>query len=421
MPLGRVGPRVQGADRHLLRRVRARGSGVVSVSTKSGNNEWHGTAFEYLRNEEFDAKNFFALPTAKKAPLDRHQYGAQLSGPIIKNKTFFMVDFAGLNEKRGITTVNTVPTAATRAGDFSDYRDRSGNLIPIYDPLTTRPNPNGSGFVRGPFPGNVIPADRLNQVGLNVASIYPLPNGPGNFDNYTSTTNREVKDTAFTVRIDHRRGGPRQLLRPLQLRQVQPRRPAGPGRVLPAHPARSREPLRPRALRGRHPEHPAHRPRRRVQLDAHLRAVGGERAAPRLREDEPARPAVGLRHAGGDEPGHPGHQRHRVHHGPAEPQHPGPDRDLGRPAFLPVNPKQTHYQIEDTVSWVRGRHAFKGGYRFVLRQPSPFTNTDTRSSISINRNLTNNPRPTARARASRRCCSATRRAAPAASCSSRTT
>ena len=73
-----------------------RGAGVVSVSTKSGSNEWHGTVFEYLRNEKFDAKNFFALPTAPKAPLDRHQFGAALSGPIIKNKTFFFVDYAGL-------------------------------------------------------------------------------------------------------------------------------------------------------------------------------------------------------------------------------------------------------------------------------------------------------------------------------------
>ena len=63
----------------------------------------------------------------------------------------------------------------------------------------------------------------------------------------------------------------------------------------------------------------------------------------------------------------------------------------GGPAFLPVNPKQTHYQIEDSVAFVRGRHSLKTGYRFILRQPSPFTNTDTRSSISINRNLTNNP------------------------------
>src|SRR5512134_514623 len=73
-----------------------RGAGVVSVSTKSGNNELHGTAFEFLRNERFDAKDFFARPTAKKPPLDRHQFGAAVSGPIVRNKTFFFVDYAGI-------------------------------------------------------------------------------------------------------------------------------------------------------------------------------------------------------------------------------------------------------------------------------------------------------------------------------------
>jgi hypothetical protein len=63
----------------------------------------------------------------------------------------------------------------------------------------------------------------------------------------------------------------------------------------------------------------------------------------------------------------------------------------GGPAFLPVNPKQTHFQLEDSVAFVTGRHSLKTGYRFILRKPSPFTNTDTRSSIAINRNLTNNP------------------------------
>jgi hypothetical protein len=75
-----------------------------------------------------------------------------------------------------------------------------------YDPLTTRPNPNGSGVIRDPFPGNVIPANRIDPVGRNVASIYPLPNGPGNFDNYTSTVDRSVRDHGFTGRIDHRAG-----------------------------------------------------------------------------------------------------------------------------------------------------------------------------------------------------------------------
>src|SRR5439155_445559 len=74
---------------------------------------------------------------------------------------------------------------------------------------------------------------------------------------------------------------------------------------------------------------------------------------------------------------------------------PGATGDLtgisGGPAFLPVNPKQTHYQLEDTVSWVKDRHSLKTGYRFILRRPSPFSNTDTRGSITIGRNLTNNP------------------------------
>ena len=103
--------------------------------------------------------------------------------------------------------VNTVPTEATRRGDFSDYRDRNGNLILIYDPLTTRPNPNGSGVIRDPFPGNIIPADRLDPVGLNVASIYPLPNGPGQLRQlHLDRRTARCATTRFTGRIDHRAG-----------------------------------------------------------------------------------------------------------------------------------------------------------------------------------------------------------------------
>ncbi len=185
-----------------------RGAGVVSVSTKSGGNAFHGTAFEFLRNDMFDARNYFALKApAPKPPFSRNQYGGNFSGPVKlgslydgASRTFFFFDYAGLQETRGLTFVNTVPTAKARLGDFSEYTDLQGRLIPIYDPLTTRANPNfnpgapvsatNPRFLRDPFPGNRIPAERLNQVGLNVASIYPLPNGPGNFDNYTSTADR---------------------------------------------------------------------------------------------------------------------------------------------------------------------------------------------------------------------------------------
>src|SRR5687767_6216806 len=134
-------------------------------------------------------------------PLDRHQFGGAIGGALVipgvydgHNRTFFFADYSGIKERRGVTTVNTVPTAATRNGDFSDYRDRSGNLIPIYDPLTTRLDATGR-VVRDPFPNNIIPADRMHQVGRNIASIYPLPNnGSGNFDNYISTPDREITD-----------------------------------------------------------------------------------------------------------------------------------------------------------------------------------------------------------------------------------
>ena len=212
------------------------------------------------------------MPTAPKAPLDRHQFGASLSGPIIKNKTFFFVDYAGQKEERGQVFVNTVPTAATRRGDFSDYRDRNGNLIVIYDPLTTRPNPNGSGVIRDPFPGNVIPANRLDPVGRNVASIYPMPNGPGNFDNFTSTVDRSVRDHSFTGRIDHRASNRDNFFARFSYEKYKLDAPQGQAACCLPTPDEAAAGLRPRAIRGRHPEHPPHHHGRRRQLDPPLRA-----------------------------------------------------------------------------------------------------------------------------------------------------
>src|SRR3954470_21506541 len=153
-----------------------RGASVVSVSTKSGSNQLHGTGYEFLRNDAFDARNFFVrkvqspdgtLVKDPVPPLDRHQFGGAIGGPLVipgmydgHSRTFFFADYAGIKETRGVTTVNTVPTAATRTGDFSNYRDRNGNLIPIYDPLTTVRDAQGRIVSRDQFPNNIIPADR---------------------------------------------------------------------------------------------------------------------------------------------------------------------------------------------------------------------------------------------------------------------
>jgi hypothetical protein len=368
-----------------------RGAGVVSVSTKSGQNAWHGTAFEYLRNEKFDAKNFFALRTAPKAPLDRHQFGASLSGPIIKNKTFFFVDYAGQKEERGQVFVNTVPTAATRRGDFSDYRDRNGNLIVIYDPLTTRPNPNGSGVIRDPFPGNVIPANRLDPVGRNVASIYPLPNGPGNFDNYTSTVNRSVRDHSFTGRIDHRAGNQDNFFARFSYEKYKLDAPQGQAACCLPTPddAAAAFDLGP-FVAG-------------IQ-NTRLTTMGGAASWTHLfgpnvvnelrlgfAKTNPETRQSDYGHQSASSLGIQGINVSDYTTGLPNLNIQDITGISGGPAFLPVNPKQLHYQVEDTLSWVMGKHTFKSGYRFLLRKPTPFTHTNTRSSISVNRNLTNNP------------------------------
>jgi hypothetical protein len=368
-----------------------RGAGVVSVSTKSGSNEWHGTLFEFWRDERFDAKNFFALPTAPKAPLDRHQFGAALSGPIIKNKTFFFVDYAGIREDRGQVFVNTVPTGATRGGDFSDYRDRNGNLILIYDPLTSRPNPNGTGVIRDPFPGNVIPADRLDEVGFNVASVYPLPNGPGNFDNYTSTVDRTVRDHSFTARVDHRAGDRDSFFVRFAYEKYELDAPQGQAACcLPT----------PESAAAAFDLGPFVAGIQNTRLTTHGAAfnwthlfgpsvvnelrLGYAKTNPETVQSDfgtQAATSLGIQGINVNEfaTGLPNLNIQDV------------TGLSGGPAFLPVNPKQIHYQFENTLSWVTGRHSVKGGYRFILRKPSPFTNTNTRGSIAINRNLTNNP------------------------------
>jgi len=378
-----------------------RGAGVVSVSTKSGNNEFRGTAFEFLRNEKFDAKDFFARPTATKPPLDRHQFGAALSGPIVKNKTFFFVDYAGIKEERGLTFVNTVPTEKARRGDFSEYRTPAGVLIPIYDPLTTRRNPSfdptrppsatNPQFLRDPFPGNIIPADRLDQVGLNVAGIYPLPNGEGDFNNYTSTDNRSVRDHSFTMRLDHRASDQDSFFLRFSYEKYRLDAPQGQAACCLATPsdAASRFDLGPYVAGIQNT--------RLWTMGAALNwtRIFGPTVVNELRlgfaKTNPETVQSDYGHESATSLGIQGINISDATSGLPNLNIQDVTGISGGPAFLPVNPSQIHYQLEDSLSWVKNRHNLKTGYRLVWRKPSPFINDNTRSAIAINRNLTNNP------------------------------
>lgn len=161
------------------------GGGIINMVYKSGTNEFHGSAFEFLRNSVMDANSFYN--NANGAPLanfKRNQFGFSFGGPVIipklyngRNKTFFFGDYEGLRQVTPSTVRDTVPTALQRAGDFSQTFASTGAQVIIYDPLTTQRS--GASYIRSPFAGNVIPADRIDAVARNVMKYYPLPNVAG--------------------------------------------------------------------------------------------------------------------------------------------------------------------------------------------------------------------------------------------------
>ena len=162
------------------------GGSVINMVYKSGTNQLHGAAFEFLRNSKLDANNFFANRNGvPRGSFRRNQFGVTLGGPVYipkvydgRNKSFFFVGYEGPRERRATTQTATVPTALQRGGNFSETLNSAGNLVEMYDPLTTR-EAAGGGFVRDVFPGNIIPADRIATVSSNVVKFYPQPNRPG--------------------------------------------------------------------------------------------------------------------------------------------------------------------------------------------------------------------------------------------------
>lgn len=139
---------------------------TVSVATKSGTNEFHGTLYDFYRNDSLDTIDFFSKRAAElagtepqKPSNDQNQFGANVGGPIVKDKAFFFVDYEGTRITRGVTRLTRVPTADERAGRFTST---------VRDPLTGQP-----------FPGNVIPADRIDPYAAAIMDLVPLPNQPG--------------------------------------------------------------------------------------------------------------------------------------------------------------------------------------------------------------------------------------------------
>jgi Carboxypeptidase regulatory-like domain len=210
---------------------------VLNATIKSGSNQFHGSAWEFLRNDKFDAANFFensgGIPKGK---YRQNQFGATFGGPIKKDKTFFFMDYEGTRIRQAVPSTNTVPTALERSSGFTNFSElltqggtrtdvlgRTYALGQIFDPSTTRAitcgvadpvsgitapcgtSPAGSqlGFAREPFAGNIIPANRLDPNAIKLLSLYPSPNQPGLFNNFAANPALSNNVDQFDVRVDH--------------------------------------------------------------------------------------------------------------------------------------------------------------------------------------------------------------------------
>jgi hypothetical protein len=163
----------------------AASAGQVNVVTRSGANELHGTAYDYLRNRDLDARNFF--DGSDKPQFIRNQFGAALGGPIVKNSTFYFGSYEGLVENQGLTQVGTVPTKAVRGGDLNGL---GGTAV----------NP----FTGAPFPNNVIPPAMISPLAADVLALFPQPNLPGASGNFLGNPIATTRQHEASIRVDRR-------------------------------------------------------------------------------------------------------------------------------------------------------------------------------------------------------------------------
>jgi hypothetical protein len=196
-----------------------RGNGaIINATIKSGTNAFHGSAYEFLRNEKLDAKNFFDPADQPIAPYKQNQFGVTFGGPVVKNRTFFFADYEGLRIRQAQTLTSTVPTPEERTGDFSsliDYTqptgtDCLGHTTYVGEIFNARQA--GAGGLCGQAfqydatgkPLNIIPTNMLDPLALAFTQLFPLPNVNGLGFNYVWNPVRTETRNNFDVRVDQK-------------------------------------------------------------------------------------------------------------------------------------------------------------------------------------------------------------------------
>ncbi len=177
-----------------------RGMGITTYTFKSGTNDFHGNAYWIFRHDKLDARGFFA---ADKSRIRQNESGGRIGGPIIKDKTFFFFSYQDFRKRGGANLgIDTIPPVDFRGGDFSRYRDLSGNLLPIFDPASTRSDGQG-GFERTAFENNIIPSSRFDPIAVQTLATLPNPDSGGIVNNWQRRARSLLNDQIFAVRLDH--------------------------------------------------------------------------------------------------------------------------------------------------------------------------------------------------------------------------
>lgn len=187
------------------------GGAAVTVITKSGTNELHGSLWEFHNNQRMKSRPYF-MPSSQEKPRDTlNIFGATLGGPIIKNKLFYFGHFEGTRQRTGGSGIFDVPTATVRGGDFSQafFPTTSQNVTPIYDPLTG----DAEGRGRTQFPGNIIPANRISPIAQRVLQNLPGPNiaGAGAVQNFAAAATGIFDRNNYDYKINFNRNENHQI------------------------------------------------------------------------------------------------------------------------------------------------------------------------------------------------------------------
>lgn len=370
--------------------------GVVNATTKSGTNSFHGDAFEFLRNEALDARGFFEPADQPKAPYKQNMFGGTLGGPIVKDKTFFFVDYQGNRIHQANTYHYKIPTPSERVGNFTEILDLSstngtdalGRPIyqgEIYDPSSTR-TVNGStvrdGFGFDPITGlptataNIIPQSSMSPLALNVLALYPNPTQSGvEGNNYVVNKPATNQADQFDVRIDQNVSTQTQIFGRYsfdkELRVVQPPFPgiADGGsyntgtRPLKAQGAvfgwtQTLSPTMVNSLRLGF---------NRVHYIANQPAYGQ------------VYPPAGLAVPG--QPDDPAINGLAVFS-------PSSYRRVGEPTFTPTTSASQQFVLNDTFSWIHGKHTIKAGPQIVADQFNLLQIGQPRGNIGFNGQFT---------------------------------